>query len=354
LKILFLTRYERLGASSRLRTLQYLPLFRKRGWTCDVKPLFPNSYVEAIFSGKSRLRPLLRGYLRRFFDLLRAPRYDLVWIEKETLPYLPAVFERLMDALGIKYVVDYDDALFHSYDQNRLWLIRKLMGRKIDVVMGHATAVMVGNSYLGERAKAAGARRIEFVPTVVDRDEVARDERPPGPVVIGWIGTPYTAAYLKIIEKPLAAMQQRYGVRVRLIGSGPISLDGVQPEYVPWSEEDEWSVINTFDIGVMPLIDRPFERGKSGYKLIQYFACGKPVVASPVGVNSEIVSPGENGFLATSEQDWTEALARLVEDTDLRSRFGAAGRARFEAKYSLRPQAEKLGQFIERLIDSKA
>jgi glycosyltransferase involved in cell wall biosynthesis len=186
------------------------------------------------------------------------------------------------------------------------------------------------------------------LPTVVDTRQyvpIARPD-PSQPPVIGWIGSPSTWAHIRPILPLLSEICSAHGVRFRAVGAGAGAgaerdrFDGL--DLIPWSEPSEIADVQAMDIGVMPLIDRPFERGKSGYKLIQYMACGLPVVASPVGVNSDIVIEGESGFIASSEEEWRWALIRLIRDPELRARMGAVGRARAVERYSLASQAPRL------------
>lgn len=347
-RVLMLTRYGRMGASSRMRSLQYAPWLQAAGIDLTISPLFSDAYLEALYGGRSRSRHAAAGYLERVSQLLRASRYDLLWVEKELFPFLPAWFERLLSDRGVRYVVDYDDALFHRYDCHRSGLVRRLLGRKIDAVMRHARLVVAGNPYLAQRARAAGADHVEIVPTVVDlrRYSGARRRRDGRPLTVGWIGSPSTAAYLRLIEEALAAVQRRHDVALRLIGAGDIELQGVEAERVAWSEEEEVAQIASLDVGIMPLPDAPWERGKCGYKLIQYMACGLPVVASPVGVNRDIVRQGENGFLAETADEWAEALSALARDQGLRQRMGEQGRRQVAERYTLDVQAPRLRELL--------
>lgn len=336
MRVLVLTRYAQRGASSRLRMLQYLPALEARGIACDVHELLDEAYLESLYAGRRISRvPILRSYLRRLRLLLASGSYDVVWLEKEALPWLPAVCERF----SAPVVVDYDDAVFHRYDQHRSMLVRGLLGRKIAALVRRAAVVVVGNRYLASYAKQAGARTVVHVPTCVDEARyLPAGERasPAGPMTVGWIGTPHTARFLQVVRDVLATLVAEGQLRVRLIGAGDAAPLACDYASVPWDESTEVAELQGLDCGIMPLVDEPFERGKSGYKLIQYMACGLPVVASPVGANREIVEDGVTGFLATSPAQWETALRRLSADPALREQLGAAGRGRFEAHYTMR------------------
>ncbi len=352
LKVLLLTRYARLGASSRLRTLQYLSYFKFLGWQVDPAPFFSNAYLEKLYSGKTTLKEALLAYWGRIKVLACAGRYDLVWVEKEILPFLPAAAERLLKALGMPYMVDYDDALFHRYDLHRLPVVRVLLGRKIDAVMKNAALVVAGNQYLADRAKSAGAKRVEIVPTVVDLNRYpAVDDQPDKsmePQVVGWIGTPKTSRYLYPLKSVFESLQSQFNVRFAAVGATRKSLSDLPVEPWQWSEDTEVDSIRKFDIGIMPLEDSPWERGKCGYKLIQYMACGLPVVASPVGVNKEIVEAGVNGWLVEEGSEWQKKMAILIRDARLRQRMGSYNKAKVAQWYSLQAQADRvINLFVE-------
>jgi glycosyltransferase involved in cell wall biosynthesis len=216
-----------------------------------------------------------------------------------------------------------------------------------------AHTVVAGNAYLADYARRAGAKRIEVIPTVIDlgryrvKDADHIGKQPEVAFIIGWIGSPSTARYLRDIAPALAEVCREGRARVRLIGSGQIELPGVPVEVLPWREDTEVDEICGFDVGIMPLPDEPWARGKCGFKLIQYMACGLPVVASPVGVNSEIVEDGVNGFLAQDTLEWVVALERLIAAAELRHRLGAAGRAKVGARYCLDVTAPRLTRLLQ-------
>ncbi len=348
MRVLALTRYSSLGPSSRVRFYQYVPFLTSFGMELQVAPLLGNDYVRNLYGGKHQpIFSMLQAYISRITYLVNSRHFDLLWIEKELLPWLPTLAEKLLLRRGIPCVVDYDDAVFHRYDQHRNPFIRALLGKKIDAIMRQATTVVVGNEYLAERASLAGAGRIERLPSVVDISRYTTKEKTGEQFRIGWIGSPITAPYLGLIKDALEEVAKLTGARVVLVGSGDQDpLPGVAKDVLPWSEDSEVAQIQSFDVGIMPLPDGPFEQGKCGYKLIQYMACGLPVVASPVGVNTRIVEQGITGFQASTNADWVEALVMLAKDPGMRTALGKAGRIKVEQEYSLQVTAPRLLQII--------
>ena len=344
MNILIFTRYSTLGASSRLRSLQYLPWFEEAGIKCVLSPLIDDKTLWTFYqTGKYSPFHLIRAYWRRIKQLLNKKSFDLIWIEKEALPWLPTWFER--NLLGkTPYVLDYDDAIFHNYDQHTFPVVRYLLGQRIDQLMSEAALITAGNAYLAQRAIKAGARNVEIIPTVIDLERyplkttTITDNDIPR---IVWIGSPHTLKYLKLIEKPLATLSQKFTFKLRIINSINLELAGVDVEFVPWTETTEVASLQDCDIGIMPLVDSHWERGKCGYKLIQYMACSLPVVASPVGVNTEIVRD-ENGYLATTDEEWIEELGLLLSDKSLRCKMGSSGRKRVEEEFCTQQIAPKL------------
>ncbi len=360
LKVTLFSKYSRMGASSRLRSMQYLPLLAEHGIDVEVCELFPDAYLQARYGGSafSAKKHVWKYYWRRARQLHGAARGSVLWIEGELFPYLPYWLESLLRRSAMPFVAEYDDALFHNYDLSPRALVRRVLGRKIDRVMQQASCVIAGNRYLAERAAQAGAERIDIIPTVVDARRytpVAHGER--AQTVIGWIGSPATQKYLLDIRHALAAVCARHDARLLLVGANAQVVDGlagIPVELAAWSEDTEAATIARMDIGIMPLVDGPWERGKCGYKLIQYMACGLPVVASPVGVNVDIVQPGENGYLAGDDAAWQDAMQRLTSDASLRQRMGRAGREQVEREYSLAAQAPRLAAVLRGLLRSDA
>jgi glycosyltransferase involved in cell wall biosynthesis len=352
IKVLLFSKYSRRGPSSRLRSLQYIPLLMDQGIDVQVRALFPDAYLDSLYSGNAkaaRYSALWHGG-KRMMDLFGDEDFDVTWIEGELFPYLPSWIESALLRTRRPYVVDYDDALFHRYDLSSNVLVRRLLGRKIDKVMAGASCVMVGNGYLAERASSAGAKRIEIIPTAVDVDRYSVADgdgvwRP----VIGWIGSPATEQYVLDFQGLLEKVCIDSQARLLLVGAREAATDrfvNMTPEVVAWSEDTEAEAIARMDIGIMPLRDSPWERGKCGYKIVQYMACGLPVVASSVGANVDIVRHGENGFLASNDAEWRDCLRRLIDDRSLRHRMGRLGRRCVEDAYSIKKQAPRLAALL--------
>ena len=348
MKILLLSRYSSLGSSSRIRNYQYLPYLNAKSFSVTVAPLLDDDYLKALYA-RRRIDwwHIFRSYCKRLSHLLSIHSYDLMWIEKELFPFIPAWAEVFLSHLCIPYVVEYDDAVFHRYDMNANKLVRVFLRNKIDIVMRRSAMVIVGNEYLAERARVAGATRIEYLPSVIDLERYTlKSQRRNSIFTVGWIGAPVTAQYLHLVRSALAEVFQGGKGRLVLVGSGQIELEGVPIEIRPWSEKTEIEDLLSFDVGIMPLPDEPWERGKCGYKLIQYMACGKPVVASPVGINRQIVEENVNGFLATTKDNWVNALISLRDDQILRERMGIACRKKVEANYCLQITAPRLAELL--------
>lgn len=350
-RILLFTRYSNLGASSRIRSLQYVPYLESRGWQIDVSPLFSSAYLHATYGHQFRFRFLLAGYFQRLIKLLRAKKYDLIWIEKELFPFMPAWAELCLRSSGVRVVVDYDDAIFHRYDMNQNYFVRKLLGRKIDVIMRAADIVIAGNKYLAARAIDAGAKCVEIIPTVVDIKRYSVSERKvKKQLTIGWIGSPTTSRYLHLIGPALQSIISDANVRFVAVGANELIIKDLPIEVLQWSEDSEVESILTFDIGIMPLKNDLWEQGKCGYKLIQYMACGLPVIASPVGVNTNIVEHGANGLLAETISEWKAALVLLLNDEELRHDMGYTGRKMVQDKYSLQGQLINLESIFSKAL----
>ena len=350
MNVLMLSRYDRTGASSRMRFLQYLPWLEQAGISVTSAPLFSDEYVRGLQQGYKSKSEIVHAYVKRLRALLAKRSFDLLWIEKETLPWLPEWLESLLLPRSIPYVLDYDDAVFHDYDQHGSAIVRGVLAGKHPALMRRAALVVAGNAYLAEFAVKAGAKRVEIVPTVIDLDRypVATSNSHPHDSKIpcvGWVGQRATSSLLAPLQPLFESLSSDGLAHISAVGIDAKSL-GFAMDSIPWTEQTEVASISRFDVGIMPLVDEPFQRGKCGYKLIQYMACGLAVVASPVGVNCQIVEHGVNGFLAETPAQWEQALGTLLADAGLRQRMGMAGREKVEQQYCLQVTGPKLAALL--------
>lgn len=357
MKILLLSKYSRTGASSRLRMLQYIPYLEKDGWDVVVANLLDDPYLLRLYSGeKSTIVDYLGYYWKRFIWILRAKQFDIIWVEKEIFPYFPAWAEKILNILGCKVVVDYDDAIFHNYDLSNNKLIRFFLKNKIATVMNSSTHVVAGNAYLANYADNAGARLISVIPTVVDAARYAprNKDMTSRKLVIGWMGSPSTQKYVIDIKDALISVCNDYDAKLMLVGAGAnvnTVFSDINVEVLEWDESTEALMIQQMDVGIMPLVDGPWENGKCGYKLIQYMACGVPVIASPVGVNIKIVNESKCGFLADSAEDWELHLRQMLSCLELRTALGNNGRQQVEELYSVQIQGPIMVHLMHEIIN---
>ncbi len=327
-----------------------------------IKPLFSKSYFDAP-NGIMKLFVVLLAYFRRLAlvcqVLICKKRYDLVLLEYELFPYFPPLFEYLLKKRGIRYIVDYDDAIFHKYDMSDNQMIRGLLENKIASVMKYANCVIVCNAYLESYAKKYNDH-IFRMPTVVLLDrykqEMAVFQKEEKEFVIGWVGSRTTSVYILEILPAIKKFVEAYdNVRFDLTGfdSTLLSDEDVIKYHlniIPWMEEEEIKNILTFDIGIMPLHDDPWSRGKCGFKLVQYMSCKKPVIASPVGINTSLVQEGENGFLAETMEEWFNAFEKLYFDKTLREKMAENNFWKIEAEYSYEKCCRRYAELIQTVV----
>lgn len=349
MRIAQLTKYGGLAASTRQRFGQYRPHLAALGCETVTWPLLDDDYLAALYSGNRRsFAYVFRRYVDRARKLVYSPGVDLLWVHCDVFPYLPSIFDAIAHLVKRPIVFDFDDAIFHNYDMHKSPFLRAILANKLVPILSSAEVAFCGNAYLADYARKF-CRSTHIVPTVIDTDIFTQrcSSSSRGQAQIGWIGTPSTwTQYMAPMMPLLADVAARQSARIRAVGPGKAAMPHPLLDILSWTEESEVAQIQGMDIGIMPLDESPWARGKSGYKLIQYMACGLPVVASPVGVNVEIVEHGVNGFLAATEADWRSALSELLENPNLRCRMGAAGRRRVEERYSLRVWGPKVASLL--------
>jgi glycosyltransferase involved in cell wall biosynthesis len=298
---------------------------------------------------------VLRALAARMREAWRAKEFDLVYIFREGALLGPALAERVLRWAGVPWVFDFDDAVWVRYvSPANSYLSYLRFPGKTAFLCRHAREVMAGNAYLRDYA-ARFNPSVAVVPTTIDT--AAYRPRPPraaAPPVIGWTGSYSTEKYLDLVRPALERLRRRREFRLVVVGGGAFRADGVEVEHRPWRAETETADLADLDVGLMPLPDADWERGKCGLKALQYMALGLPVVVSPVGVNAEIVGDGRSGLLARTPAEWEEALERLLADADLRRRLGVEGRATVERSYSAEVLAPRVAEIFRRAADVRA
>jgi glycosyltransferase involved in cell wall biosynthesis len=348
LNVLLLARYGRTGASSRLRLFQYLPGLDE--YDIDVFPTFflDDAYLSDLYAGRRpSIGRVLAFYSDRLRTLITARKFDVVWVEKEVMPWIP---EWLASSAfrSLPLVVDFDDAWHLRYSDSSNPLVRFTLGKKLEGIARRADCVIVANKFLQNWAEQAGARRVIRIPTVVDVQRYPPSVLPePEPFTIGWIGTPETVVYLDMIKSALEQVLARENTRLLLVGAerSPLPLPNVEVQ--PWSEATELGFLQRIHVGIMPLPHGPWEHGKSGYKLLQYMAASRPVVASPVGGNYELVRDGENGFFAVTKEEWVANIERFRGNLPLVTALGSAGREMVHTSFALDATVPKIAEILQ-------
>ena len=341
--------------SQRYRLEQWEPLLRERGVEITYEPFEDEELHGLLYRpgmlGK-KLQLVTRGLSRRLSQVRKAKDFDLVYILREAALLGPPVFERLIHQSGVPIVFDFDDAIFVSYrSPSNGYLSYLKFASKTKTICRLASHVMVGNPYLAEYARQVNDR-VTVIPTTIDTEkyQVPPQKDSSGPPVIGWTGSYSTIQHLDTLRGALKRLAEKESFRLRVIGTAAYECPPVEVEAVRWRSETEVEDLAPIDIGVMPLPEDRWSKGKCGAKALQFMGCGIPTVCSPVGVNTDIIQDDQNGFLAATEDEWVDKLTRLLRSRELRQRLGQAGRATVEQKYSAIAQTPRVFEIFKSVL----
>lgn len=343
MKILFIVPYPTEGPSNRFRVEQYLPELEKAGIEYSLRPFYGSSCYWLLKKRGYFLRKFFNlafFSLRRLRDVLSCFFYDVVFIHREAFPAKNFIFEKLIRLFSKKLIYDFDDSIF----------LKK--PAKIKMLLKEADYIIAGNKFLKDYALRFN-KNVSILPTCIDTSKYkpsikgSFDKK----ITIGWIGTASTSLYLDSLKEVFADLVKKYGdrIKIKLIGSQNINW---APPIINknWILNKEVEELQSFDIGIMPMPDDDWTKGKCAFKLIQYMAAGIPSVASAVGMNLEAIEEGINGFLVRNTEEWREKLSILIESNDIRHKFGKIARDKAEREYSLNVNAPK---FIKILKNTK-
>lgn len=352
IRVLILTPYPPGEApNQRFRFEQYLSYLNENGIYTDYKPFWSKAVWKIFYERGHYFRKsagLFAGIFRRYLLLLRLGKYDFVWIHRETIPVGPAILEFLIARVFRKKIIyDFDDAIWiENYSSANKGVASILKSyKKVGAICRYSYKIAGGNAFLADYAQQFNPAA-EVIPTTIDtrqhhnKIKTAQSKEKP---VIGWTGTHSTLVQLASIVPQLEALQKTFDFQLMIICNEDPLFTTLKYKYIQWSKASEIEDLLEFDIGIMPLRNTDWERGKCGFKALQYMALGIPVVASAVGVNQEIITDAENGYLIPPEspEEWKTKLLLLLKDERLRATTGAKGRQTVIAHYSVESNKEK-------------
>ncbi len=357
LSVLFLTRYPEEGASSRYRVFQYIPHLEKGGIACTVQSFMDSEMYRLSLSEGGTPRKImltLKAVYRRLRMLARFRQFDVIYMQRELLPFGPPLLERFLKRMGVPLAFDYDDALFIKKPSryNPIATFFRSPG-KTRQMFRLVDRTVAGNDWLRDSAEKEGGKAVTVeVAEDSSRYVSAREKfaERAGPVTIGWLGSPSTVKYMAEIEPQLRAVAASHpDIRWEMMGSGEFAMDGVPWVTEDWSLAAEKAALARYDIGLMPLPKQEWSRGKSGGKARTYMAAAVVPVVQSIGYNRELIRHGETGFLCDEDADWTDTLGKLITDAKLRQRVAVAAQEDVAERFAPERKAAEIASVLYEL-----
>ncbi len=333
------------AASQRFRFEQYLSELRSQGFEVEQQSFWDEATWKVLYKPghyPQKIRGLLQGFLRRLEMAAKSWRYDYVFIHLEAAPIGPPIIEALLVLLRRRLVYDIDDAIFIAKTSSVNSIASKLRWRsKIAWTTKHSYKVSAVNGFIQDWAKQYN-QEVQVVPTTIDpRYHSPTGKKTPNPVpIIGWTGTHSTAPFLDLVRPVLRELQKEHEFALRVICNEDPGFDDIEDyRFIKWSEDTEIEDLETFDIGLMPVPEETWSKGKVGFKAIQYSALEIPPIASDVGSGKDVVIDGETGFLVPNDPEaWKSALSTMLTDATLREAMGKRAREFILKRYSVPAQ----------------
>jgi len=347
MKALFLILHRKdRSPGQRYRHEQYISFLEENGVECYFSPLLPNKKEDQIFYGSSTIPKVLVGLKalwRRYRSILAASKYDVVYVYRDAF-FFGTFFEKWLKKKKVKIIYDFDDAIWLMDKNENQGIFNKLKNPdKTATITKLADRVIVGNQYLADYAQQFN-QNVSIIPSTIDFNEYKRvNKKSNQKVCIGWTGSFSTIKHFESIQTVLSDLKKKFNdtVYFKLIGDPKYQNSLLEMKGIAWNSKTESEDLSELDIGIMPLPDNEWAQGKCGMKGLQYMALGIPTVMSPVGVNKDIIQDGENGFLASTDEEWVDKLSLLIESEVLRKKLGDEGRKTIEDKYSVEANREK-------------
>ena len=354
-KILFLSPYPNgIGPSQRFRFEQYFPVLSEN-YDIIQKTFWNKKSWDILFSDANfviKFYYLTLALIKRKLLMFSMGKYDVVFIHREVAHVGPSVFEWIIKfILRKKIIYDFDDAIWYLNYSEKNKIARFFKSPwKVKYICKWADVVITGNEFLSVYAKKYN-NKVVVIPTTINTDyHVPKKSNEKDKLTIGWTGTLTTLRHLELIVPTVKKLECKYDFEFLVISNENPKLDLKSFKYLKWNKETEISDLQNIDIGVMPLYNEEWEKGKCGFKGLQYMALEIPTIMSPVGVNTEIIQDGVNGFLADTESEWFEKLSLLIENKELRRRLGKAGRKTVVEKYSVEANKQKYLDIFNSMI----
>jgi glycosyltransferase involved in cell wall biosynthesis len=356
--ILCLHRPDR-SPSQRYRFEQYLPYLEENGYEFDFSYLLSKEDDKVYYKPGHYLQKIqivFSSIAKRLKELLTAGKYDLVFVQREAFMLGTAFFER---AIGKKVplIFDFDDSIWlQNVSESNKKLAFLKDAAKTSKIIERAALVFAGNQFLADYAKNYNPN-VAIVPTTIDTDvyQVTKNITGDQSVCIGWTGSFSTVEHFTTAIPALVEIKEKYGDRVRfkIIGDANYYCKELETQGLPWKSDTEVDDLLEFDIGVMPLPDTEWTKGKCGLKGLQYMALGIPTLMSPVGVNTSIIENERNGFLPKTHSEWVAYLSALVESKELRKTIGEAGKKTLDENYSTKVWRQQYLDYFNQVTKSK-
>lgn len=355
-RVLFIAshRFNR-SPSQRYRFEQYFSFLEQQGFTCELSYIISEADDKYFYSPGHFIRKLwilLKSFFIRLKDRNRYKQYDIVFVQREAIMVGVTWFERQIRKRGAKYIFDFDDSiwLMDTSEGNKKYEWMK-DPEKTARNIRHANLVLAGNAYLADYARHYNDH-VRIIPTTIDTDVHKPLPATKDKIVIGWSGSLTTMKHFDYALSFLRLIKEKYPqVEIHVVSDAERHNKQLGVKGIKWTAESEVEIINSFSIGIMPLPNDEWAKGKCGLKGLTYMACEVPTVMSPVGVNVDIIRHGENGFLASTTEEWVNYLSQLIESAELRERMGKAARQTVIEKYSVQAQKENYLQAFRSVLN---
>lgn len=353
MNIIFFPKYTQIGPSSRYRIYQYLRYLKD--YNCIIHPFFDDKYRPGNFNGVSAYFYVIGCYLKRLSNMLKLNKNDIVFVQYEFTQFSP-FFVLFFKLRNIRYIVDYDDAVFHDYDQSKSKIIRKLFKNKIACVIKNANYVITGSPYLTQYALKYNKNVIE-IPTSINLDNyIVNQKEESDKFIIGWIGSKTTSVNLiGLIPAFESLLKDGFNFEIRCIGFDIELLDKFSHlpfKAIGWKAKTEVNEIGKFDVGIMPLTDNPFNNGKCAFKLIQYMACGIPTISTPLEANIK-VNRDNNNLFSNNIEEWITNFKYCLNNHDSLKKTGVKNRSIIEKFYTIQVNHNRYIKIFKNLEDKK-